>query len=104
MLSRRRKTRTYPMKTPRNNTDIHIPVRSCIVCRARHNKADLIRIVRGEDGRARIDEKKVMQSRGAYICPEEGCITRARKMKAFGRYFKCSVSDEIYDELEGLYK
>lgn len=63
------------------------PERTCLGCRRARPKATLIRLVRGEDGRARVDPAGA--GRGAYACPSEECVGRAlskgRLGHAFGR-------------------
>jgi len=42
-------------------------------------KSALVRLVRGADGRVRIDEAGTAPGRGAYVCPGRGCIEAATK-------------------------
>ncbi len=52
------------------------PVRTCAGCGARRPKDELIRVVRGPDGVARLAEPG-LGGRGGYTCPDEKCIRRA---------------------------
>ena len=61
------------------STSKHIPARSCVVCRAKGSKRDLIRIVKSPDGSAVIDISGKLPGRGCYICPDSECIDRAIK-------------------------
>lgn len=67
------------------------PVRTCTGCRARRHKDQLIRVVRGPDGIARLAAPG-MGGRGGYTCPDEECITRAfasgRLRRSLGRGVK----------------
>ena len=57
----------------------HIPARSCVICRAKGAKHDLIRIVKSPDNSAVIDISGKLPGRGSYICPDSECIDRAIK-------------------------
>ncbi|HEX7365417.1 MAG TPA: YlxR family protein [Dehalococcoidia bacterium] len=50
----------------------HIPERSCIVCRGKRAKKDLIRLV-GSADTVKIDLKGRDAGRGAYLCPVREC-------------------------------
>ena len=57
----------------------HVPQRSCIVCRDKRDKRDLIRLVRNASGIIEIDEEKKKAGRGAYLCPVYSCWEAAIK-------------------------
>lgn len=48
--------------------------RTCLGCRARRPRAELIRIVRGPDGRACFDLEGRLPGRGAWFCPSPACL------------------------------
>lgn len=48
----------------------HIPVRTCVGCRAKKPKASMQRVV-VENGALAIDSKQNKPSRGAYVCSED---------------------------------
>lgn len=54
-------------------------LRTCIGCRRVRPKPALLRLVRGSDGAARVDESGTAPGRGAYVCPGRGCIEAAVK-------------------------
>lgn len=54
----------------------HIPIRTCIICKEKKSKYELIRIAAGKDGIARRDDKAKIGGRGAYVCPRKECIER----------------------------
>ena len=78
------------------------PVRSCVACRLRKSKKDLIRVASISGDLVSVDLKAKVQSRGAYICSDLDCLMRARRIKALDRALKCRIPVEIYDELEAL--
>jgi|YNPMSStandDraft_1061717.scaffolds.fasta_scaffold56970_2 predicted RNA-binding protein YlxR (DUF448 family) len=51
----------------------HIPLRTCVACRAVRAKRELIRIVRTPDGRICVDSTGKMNGRGAYLCRNRRC-------------------------------
>jgi predicted RNA-binding protein YlxR (DUF448 family) len=56
-----------------------IPERRCAGCGGRFPKTDLIRLVRGEDGRVAVDNRMRAQSRGTYVCKDPACLKKALK-------------------------
>lgn len=38
--------------------------------------------------------------RGAYLCPNQDCLKRARKSKALERAFSLPIPDDVYASLE----
>lgn len=77
----------------------HTPQRSCLVCRAKTDKKDLIRIVRSPDGEAVIDVAKKLPGRGTYICPDRECIERAKKSGALSHALGVAVNENFWPEL-----
>ena len=77
-----------------------IPQRQCLGCREMKNKKDLIRGVRSPEGEISLDFKGKKPGRGAYVCPDAGCLAKARKSKALERAFETAIPTEVYDLLE----
>lgn len=65
------------------------PVRTCIGCRKRAAKSELLRVVAGSDadGRPAVvpDPKSIAAGRGAHLHPTSGCYDLAVRRKAFTR-------------------
>ena len=76
-----------------------IPQRQCVGCRTMKNKRDLIRVVKSPAGEISLDFVGKNPGRGAYLCPDSACLTRARKTKALERAFETAIPAEIYDAL-----
>lgn len=76
----------------------HIPYRMCIACREHKPKGELMRLV-SQNGAVTRDKNGNTLARGAYICPNEKCVTLAKKKKALSRHFKMKVEDSVYDLL-----
>ena len=79
-----------------------LPQRMCAVCRERHDKAELLRIVKSADGKISVDYSGKMQGRGMYVCKAAECIRNAAKRRVIERAFSCNAPKELYDEIEGL--
>ena len=77
-----------------------IPVRQCLGCRGHQPKPELIRVVRSPEGEVSLDFKGKKPGRGAYVCPDAGCLAKARKSRALERAFETAVPAEVYGQLE----
>lgn len=77
-----------------------IPMRQCLGCREMKPKRELIRVVRKPEGEICLDFKGKVSGRGAYICPDAGCLKKAIKAKALERAFSAQIPPEIYARLE----
>ena len=53
------------------------PRRTCIGCRRVRPKAELVRLVRGVDGRGMVDVRGAAPGRGAYACATLDCLRKA---------------------------
>jgi predicted RNA-binding protein YlxR (DUF448 family) len=63
------------------------PQRTCIACRTKLDKDQLIRIVKSPLGSLVVDmtEKKKVPGRGAYICASESCFKKTFKSNIYSR-------------------
>jgi len=75
------------------------PVRTCAGCRARLEKAGLLRLVAGEDGVLCPDVSAREETRGAYVCPSFACVEQALKKGGLARSFKRQVRPQDPREL-----
>ncbi len=76
------------------------PTRTCIACRARKDKNELVRISCDKNNNIKLDRRAVNPGRGAYICDDKACLKKMIKSRALNRAFKCSVSEDVYRFLE----
>lgn len=60
------------------------PTRTCLGCRQRAEKGELVRIV-ARDKRLVSDPAQRLPGRGAYLHPGADCLAKAVKRRAFGR-------------------
>jgi predicted RNA-binding protein YlxR (DUF448 family) len=60
------------------------PVRTCVGCRARATKSELVRIVAGPDGLV-VDRRGDAPGRGAYVHRDPACLEVAERPGVLGR-------------------
>ena len=68
------------------------PQRSCLGCGNSREKGALLRFVLAPDGVLTPDLKGNLPGRGAYSCPNPGCLGLALKKKRFAATFKLPVA------------
>ena len=51
----------------------HVPERSCVACRTKRPKRELVRVVRTPEGAVKADPGGRANGRGAYLCPKREC-------------------------------
>jgi uncharacterized protein len=65
-------------RRPRRDDDpVDGPVRTCVACRARRSRDDLLRLVADEDGRVRLDYRGRAPGRGVHVCASGKCLAAA---------------------------
>ncbi|MBO4395495.1 MAG: YlxR family protein [Eubacterium sp.] len=77
-----------------------IPERTCIGCRCKKDKKELLRIVCIADGEVILDERQSLPGRGAYICDDEMCLQKVINKRALNRTFRREIKQEQYKKLE----
>ena len=78
----------------------HKPERTCILCREKFEKSELLRIVKNGEN-FMMDENHKKDGRGAYICSKCKTSEDLLKKRVLDRAFRMRVPDEIYDLLKG---
>ena len=76
-----------------------IPMRKCTGCGEMKPKKELIRVVRSPEGDVSLDDTGKKPGRGAYLCPNQACLAKARKGKRLERAFGVQSPDAVYDEM-----
>jgi predicted RNA-binding protein YlxR (DUF448 family) len=74
------------------------PQRTCVACRARAPKRDLVRIVRTKDGDVFVDTTGRANGRGASVCPRLECFERAAA-GGLGASLRSHLSEEDIERL-----
>ena len=82
----------------------HIPIRSCISCRKKVDKWQLVRLVCGQDGYVVVDRLHTKLGRGAYVCSDSYCLRVASGGKVIGYHLRAAVQDtnRIRHEIEAV--
>jgi predicted RNA-binding protein YlxR (DUF448 family) len=57
------------------------PTRTCVGCRAVRPQHELLRVAATPDG-IRFDHRRRLPGRGAYLCPDPGCLDAATRRGA----------------------
>ena len=77
-----------------------IPMRMCVGCREMKPKAQLLRVVKPQEGDARIDRTGKAQGRGAYVCGQIECLRKAQKSRALERALDARIEADVFAQLE----
>ena len=80
------------------------PQRTCIGCNVQKDKNDFVRIVKSKEGNITIDNTGKASGRGAYICHNVYCFNKAKKSKKIEKVFETQLTEDIYNELEEMFK
>jgi predicted RNA-binding protein YlxR (DUF448 family) len=68
-----------------------VPVRTCVGCRVKAAKSELVRLVVDVGGPSRavvVDERGTRPGRGAHLHPSLSCLEVAERRRAFPRAFR----------------
>jgi uncharacterized protein len=78
----------------------HIPLRTCVACREKRPKRELVRLVCTPEGSLEVDLRGKRAGRGAYVCRRPECWQAALQPQRLSRALKCQVSAEDTAALE----
>jgi uncharacterized protein len=76
-------------KLPRKK---HVPQRTCVVCREKRDKRDLIRIVHTPDEGTVADPTGKRNGRGAYLCSQPSCWDKMLHSKVLDQALRTEVT------------
>ena len=65
-----------------------------MVCGAKTDKRQLVRVVRTETGSVQVDSTGKKPGRGAYLCHDQSCWDRALKKNRLDHTLKGAISSE----------
>ena len=77
-----------------------LPLRMCLGCNEMKPKKELIRVVKSPEGDISLDFTGKKSGRGAYICHDIECLTKARKSRRFEKSFSCKIEESVYEVME----
>lgn len=70
------------------------PERTCVACRGKAAKRDLLRVVRASDGAVKIDPTGKAPGRGAYVHREAACAKVAIERSALARALRTGLNPD----------
>ncbi len=76
--------------------------RTCIGCRSKKQKENLIRIVKNKENKIIVDLQQNLEGRGAYICKNITCFEKMQKRNILKHALKTSIENKKYEELRGV--
>ena len=76
-----------------------IPQRTCVICRQKKYKSELIRIVKNKENIVSMDKTGKKEGRGAYICNNIECLEKAIKTKTLKKILDIDIDEEIYENI-----
>ena len=77
-----------------------IPIRTCIGCRGKFPKQDLIRFVRNAAGNLQTDSTDRLPGRGAYVCQSQMCINVAFRSQKINTHLRSNFSRQVIDSFK----
>lgn len=75
------------------------PIRTCLGCRKRLPKRELLRFVVPKEGHIAVDTTGKKPGRGAYVCSRVECIEAAMHAKKLQRPLRCSLDGTTIEQL-----
>ena len=76
-----------------------IPMRMCVGCREMKPKAELMRVVKPQEGDCAIDRTGKAPGRGAHVCESAECLKKAQKSRALERALEARIDDAVFEQL-----
>lgn len=76
-----------------------IPMRQCVGCQEMKSKKELLRIIKTAENEIFLDTTGKKNGRGAYLCPNQECLTLAVKTKGLERSLKTTIPKEVIENL-----
>lgn len=77
----------------------HVPTRTCVVCRDKAGKRELVRLVRTENG-VIVDPSGKLDGRGAYLCEQASCWQRALTTDVLDKALRVTLTTEDRERLK----
>lgn len=83
----------------------HAPLRTCVGCRERGEKAGLVRLVAVDGDAIRVDRSGSTPGRGAYLHPDRACVEAAIARGSLSRALRVGLNEDgaatLRADLEG---
>ena len=75
------------------------PERQCLGCNQHFPKRELLRVVRAADGTVSLDFTGKKSGRGAYVCKNVACLTKAERTKRLSRSLDCEIPPVVLEAM-----
>ena len=76
-----------------------IPMRTCVMCKNKTDKRQLLRIVRTPEGMIEFDPTGKKNGRGAYLCKQDASINNIRNVKKIAATLEISPNPEQLEQV-----
>ena len=76
-----------------------IPMRMCVGCREMKEKRQLLRIVKSPENVISFDRVGKAPGRGAYVCRDQECLSKAVKQKQLERALETKIEQQVFGQL-----
>jgi len=76
------------------------PIRTCIACRTKREKKQLLRLTGAGANQARLDQAQKMDGRGLYLCYSIECLKKFKGKKFLHRHFQNQLAPGLLIEIE----
>ena len=77
-----------------------MPIRTCIGCRGKFPKKDLLRFVQTAAGNLQADPTDKLPGRGAYVCQSQACINITFKSQKINAHLRSNLSRQVIDSFK----
>ena len=77
------------------------PTRTCIVCKQKAYKQDLLRIVE-QNNEFLLDENQKINIRGFYICKSKECINSINRKKVLSKLKKTNIAESEHLKVQEI--
>ncbi len=79
------------------------PMRTCVMCRKKREKRELVRIVRTPEGEIKFDPTGKANGRGCYVCTSEECLSSVKNVSRIARALETAADaqqlNRVYEEI-----
>ena len=77
-----------------------MPIRTCIGCRGKFHKNDLLRFVPDAAGNLQTDPTGKLPGRGAYVCQSQACINVTFRSQKINAHLRSNLSRQVIDSFK----
>ena len=77
-----------------------IPMRKCVGCGEMKEKKELIRVIKTPEDEILLDKTGRANGRGAYICNNVSCLSKAIKNRGLEKSLKAQIPEDVLHNME----